>query len=249
MNFFFTWALSLASLPTLQENANDTLATGMAMEEEGLSLLHLLVQGGYVMIPIAILSIVAIYVIAERWKFLKNSSMETEPFLASVEQMLRAGETRAAISHCDQVDKPLGRILKQGISRLGRPIADIEEAIKNAGKKEIFLLEKRMDWLATIAGVAPLLGFLGTVTGMIQAFMQIQSLQGNVNPSVLAGGIWEALITTAAGLAVGIFAYFFYNYLLSRINRMVFDLEMATTDFVELLQKPASKKEKEAVLR
>jgi biopolymer transport protein ExbB len=126
---------------------------------------------------------------------------------------------------------------------LGRPIGDIQESIKNAGKKEIFLLEKKMDWLATIAGVAPLLGFLGTVTGMIQAFMQIQSLQGNVNPSVLAGGIWEALVTTAAGLAVGIFAYFFYNFLLSKINRLVFDLEMASRDFIELLQKPKTKKE------
>ncbi len=243
MNLTFFGEPVLAVLLMMQETVNDTLGTGMAMEDEGVNLLHLLIQGGYVMIPITILSLIGIYVIAERWKFLKNSSMEPAPFLASVEQMLRAGETRAALSYCDQVDKPLGRILKQGINRLGRPIADIEEAIKNAGKKEIFLLEKRMDWLATIAGVAPLLGFLGTVTGMIQAFMQIQSLQGNVNPSVLAGGIWEALVTTAAGLAVGIFAYFFYNYLLSRINRMVFELEMATTEFVELLQKPASKKE------
>lgn len=244
MNLIFAAGAQLQTLLMLQNGAAaDTLNGMMAAEEEGTSLLSLLIQGGYVMIPIAILSVIAIYVIAERWQFLKNSSMDSEPFLRSVEGMLRAGETRSALNHCEQVNKPLGRILKQGIKRLGRPIADIEEGIKNAGKKEIFMLEKRMDWLATIAGVAPLIGFLGTVTGMIQAFMQIQSLQGNVNPSVLAGGIWEALITTAAGLAVGIFAYFFYNYLLSRINRMVFELEMATTEFIELLQKPASKKE------
>lgn len=210
--------------------------------EESITLLELLIQGGFVMIPIFLLSIVAIYVIAERWRFLKNSSLEPEAFLQSVENMLRSGDTKAALQHCEQVDKPLGRILKQGVERLGRPISDIEDAIKNAGKREIFMMEKRMDWLATIAGVAPLIGFLGTVTGMIQAFMQIQSLRGNVNPSVLAGGIWEALITTAAGLAVGIFAYFFYNYLLSRINRMIFELEMATTEFIELLQKPSPKK-------
>lgn len=195
------------------------------------------------MIPIGILSIIGIYVIAERWRVLNNSKIESEPFLSAVEDMLRNGETRAAVNYCDQIDKPLARILKQGIRYLGRPIHDIEDAIKNAGKKEIFMLEKKMDWLATIAGVAPLLGFLGTVTGMIQAFMQIQSLQGNVNPSVLAGGIWEALITTAAGLAVGIFAYFFYNYLLSRINRMIFDLEMSSREFLEVLQKPKNKKE------
>lgn len=228
----------------MQQNAaNDTLLTEVASEPETMSLLSLLAEGGFVMIPIAILSIIGIYVIAERWRVLSNSTIDTEKFLASVEDMLRAGETRAAIAYCDQTDKPLSRILKQGIKRLGRPLQDIEESIKNAGKKEIFMLEKKMDWLATIAGVAPLLGFLGTVTGMIQAFMQIQSLQGNVNPSVLAGGIWEALVTTAAGLAVGIFAYFFYNYLLSRINRMIFDLEMASKDFLDLLQTPKSKKE------
>ncbi|AXJ00599.1 outer membrane transport energization protein ExbB [Cyclonatronum proteinivorum] len=238
----FLFAISL--LQSADENADVTLPAQLS-EDGGMSLLQLLMQGGYVMIPITILSFVAIYVIAERWKFLKGCVMPAAPFLKAVEDMLRNGETRAALNHCEQVDKPLGRILKQGISRLGRPIADIEEGIKNAGKKEIFMMEKRMDWLATIAGVAPLIGFLGTVTGMIQAFMQIQSLQGNVNPSVLAGGIWEALVTTAAGLAVGIFAYFFYNYLLSRINRMVFELEMATTEFIELLQKPA-KKEKAA---
>ena len=110
------------------------------------------------------------------------------------------------MQYCDSFDKPLARIIKAGIKRLGRPIRDIEDAIDNAGKKEIFFLEKKMNWLATIAGVAPLLGFTGTVTGMIEAFMDIQSLQGNVNPSALAGGIWEALLTTAAGMAVAIVA-------------------------------------------
>ena len=235
--------LSLLLLFVQETFDADTLMTDFGDTAERISLFTLLMQGGFVMIPIGILSIVAIYVIAERWRVLNNSQMQSDKFLEIVEEMLRAKEIRAAIMQCDQIDKPLARILKQGIKRLGRPILEIEEAIKNAGKKEIFMLEKKMDWLATVAGVAPLLGFLGTVTGMIQAFMQIQSLQGNVNPSVLAGGIWEALITTAAGLAVGIFAYFFYNYLLGRINRMIFDLEMASRDFIELLQKPSPKKE------
>ncbi len=233
-----------SGLMMLQANGAeaDTLIAETA-QDEGVRLLTILFQGGYVMIPIGILSLVAIYVIAERWMVLKNSTMEPERFMSGIEELLKSGNTKAAIQQCDDADKPLGRILKQGIRRLGRPITDIEDAIKNAGKKEIFMLEKKMDWLATIAGVAPLLGFLGTVTGMIQAFMQIQNLQGNVNPSVLAGGIWEALITTAAGLAVGIFAYFFYNYLLGKINRMIFELEMASTEFMELLQKPTPKKE------
>jgi len=205
-------------------------------------LFTILVEGGLLMIPITLLSFVAIYVIAERWRSLNAMQVDEKRFLTMVEDLLRQGNTNAAVQYCDEMDKPMSRIMKQGIIRLGRPLIDVEEAIKNAGRKETYLMEKRMDWLATIAGVAPLLGFLGTVTGMIDAFMQIQGLQGNVNPSVLAGGIWEALITTAWGLMVGIVAFGAYNYLLAKINRLVFQLEMASTDFVELLQKPAPKK-------
>ncbi len=201
-----------------------------------------LMEGGLLMIPITLLSFIVIYVIAERWKSLNAMKIDEVRFLRTVEDLLRHGNSNAAIQYCDEIDKPLSRIMKKGIQRLGRPLIDVEEAIKNAGRKETYLMEKRMDWLATIAGVAPLLGFLGTVTGMIDAFMQIQGLQGNVNPSVLAGGIWEALITTAWGLLVGIIAFGSYNYLLAKINRLVFQLEMASTDFVELLQKPAPKK-------
>ncbi len=168
--------------------------------------------------------------------------MDPDHFMHTIEGMLKDGSVKEATRYCEQMDKPLARILRAGIKRLGRPILDIEDAIKNAGKKEIYHLENRMDWLATIAGVAPLLGFLGTVTGMIEAFQQIQSLQGNVNPSVLAGGIWQALLTTAFGLGVGIMAIGFYNYLLAKINRMMFELENSSTDFIELLQTPSSKK-------
>ena len=241
----------IALLLMQQEEAEDTEAAGQgidpaAADPEGMSLLEIFMQGGFVMIPIFLLSLLAIYVIAERWRVLRNSTLDSVHFLETVEEMLKASDVEKAISYCDDVDKPLARILKQGIRRLGRPLRDIEEAIKNAGKKETYYLEKKMDWLATVAGVAPLLGFLGTVTGMIQAFMQIEGLEGQVNPSVLAGGIWEALITTASGLAVGIIAYGFYNFLTGKINRMVFDLETSTTEFIDLLQRP-SKKKNEAV--
>jgi biopolymer transport protein ExbB len=226
----------------------DTLQPLVA-EPEKITLLQMLAEGGFVMIPITLLSLLAIYVIAERWRVLTNSRMDNQKFLNSLEQILKRGDMRSALQYCDDMDKPFSRIMKQGIKRLGRPIHDIDDAIKNAGKREVHLLEKKMDWLATIAGVAPLLGFLGTVTGMIQAFQQIQTLEGNVNPSVLAGGIWEALITTASGLAVGIIAYGFYNYLLGRMNRMIFDLEDSSTEFIELLQKPAAKKPSEATIR
>lgn len=219
----------------------DSLAE-LSLQPESLSFFDLMVQGGILMIPIFVLFVISIYVIAERWSALNSSKVDTEKFLIHIESLLKNAKPQDAIAYCDQSEKPLARILKSGIRRLGRPIRDIEDAIDNAGKKEIFSLERRMNWLATIAGVAPLLGFTGTVTGMIQAFMDIQNLQGNVNPSVLAGGIWEALITTAAGLIVGLISYGFYNFLLGKINRSIFELENASADFIDLLQSPAPKK-------
>lgn len=236
----FLLAQQIESADSLTESA-DSLA-GMMMEESSMSLFEILMQGGVLMIPIFLLSIMAIYVIAERWRVINNSKMDDEAFLTSIESTLKSGDQARALEQCDRQNKPLARILKSGIRRLGRPLRDIEEAIHNAGKKEIYALEARMNWLATIAGVAPLIGFTGTVTGMIRAFMDIQSLQGNVNPSVLAGGIWEALITTAFGLIVGIIAFGFYNFLLGKINRMVFELENASADFMDLLQSPATRK-------
>ena len=221
--------------------AADSLAN--ALEADSISFFDLMVEGGILMIPIVVLLLITIYVIIERWSALNRAHTDTQRFLGSVEGMLKTGRQSDAIRYCEDFDKPLARIIKAGIKRLGRPIRDIEDAIDNAGKKEIFFLEKRMNWLATIAGVAPLLGFTGTVTGMIEAFMDIQSLQGNVNPSALAGGIWEALITTAAGLIVGLIAFGFYNFLLGKINRSIFELENASADFIDLLQSPAPKKQ------
>ncbi|MDR8394220.1 MotA/TolQ/ExbB proton channel family protein [Aliifodinibius sp. S!AR15-10] len=233
----------LMQQPDTASAAQDTL--DMSLQQESMSILDLLVEGGVLMIPLFLLSLLAVYVIAERWRSLNNSRMEVDKFLRTIESMLKDGDRQRALTYCDGIDKPLPRILKAGIRRLGRPIRDIEDVIRNAGKKEIYHLEKRMNWLATIAGVAPLIGFTGTVTGMIEAFMDIQALQGNVNPSVLAGGIWEALITTATGLIVGIIAYGFYNFLLGKINRMIHELENASADFIEMLQSPSRKKEQE----
>ncbi|MEX2435103.1 MAG: MotA/TolQ/ExbB proton channel family protein [Balneolaceae bacterium] len=236
--------ISLFLFQSQAEAEADSLAQ-MLQEESTISFFEIIAQGGVLMIPLFILSVLAIYVIAERYRTLENSKMDVNSMLNNIESLLKTGSQQRAIQYCEEFNKPMARILKSGIRRLGRPIRDIEEAIRNAGKKEIYQLEKRMNWLATIAGVAPLIGFTGTVTGMIRAFMDIQSLQGNVNPSVLAGGIWEALITTAAGLIVGIIAFGFYNYLLGKINRMIFELENASADFVDLLQTPSPKKRQE----
>jgi len=231
------------ALLLLQDSTAVADSLSLALQTDQISFFDLMVEGGVLMIPILVLFLISIYVIAERWSALSRSHTDTTPFLNTIEGMLKSAKQGEAVAYCEDFDKPLARIIKAGIKRLGRPIRDIEDAIDNAGKKEIFFLEKRMNWLATIAGVAPLIGFTGTVTGMIEAFMDIQSLQGNVNPSALAGGIWEALITTAAGLIVGLIAFGFYNFLLGKINRSIFELENASADFIDLLQSPAPKKQ------
>lgn len=227
----------------IQETTSITDSYASNLNEETITFFDLMIEGGILMIPILILLLISFYVIIERWSAISRSHTDTNRFLQSIGSMLKTGKQSNALAYCQEFDKPLSRIIMAGIKRLGRPIRDIEDAIDNAGKKEIFFLEKRMNWLATIAGVAPLIGFTGTVTGMIEAFMDIQSLQGNVNPSALAGGIWEALITTAAGLIVGLIAFGFYNFLLGRINRSIFELENASADFLDLLQSPAPKRQ------
>lgn len=223
------------------DSLSAALSTNTMIGNDGMTMLDMYLQGGFLMHPILLLSIIAIYIIVERWRVIAKSSMRMESFLSEVHDMLVEGNVRQAIRYCEQTDKPLSRILVKGLQRLGRPIKEIEDGIMSAGKQEANRLESKMDWLATIAGVAPLLGFLGTVTGMIDAFQQIQNMEGQVNPSLLAGGIWEALITTAFGLGVGIIAYGFYNFLLTKVNRKIFELEAASTDFIDLLQSPTQK--------
>ncbi len=210
-------------------------ASGQAM-----SLLDILVLGGPVMILLALLSIAALYLLIERFYTIRQAASNPEKITDRVREYVRNGNVEAAIQYCEQKDVPITRILKQGLERLGRPISEIQDAVQAAGKHETFDLEKRTNLLASIAGIAPMLGFFGTVVGMIKAFQQIQNLQGNVNPSVLAGGIWEALITTAAGLLVGILALFSYNFLMGRIRRLSNDMERSATDFIDLLQEPVS---------
>ncbi len=212
---------------------------------EAMSVLDILIQGGWVMIPILLLSVVALFLLVERLMTIRRAAADPEAVTDRVREYVTAGDINGALRFCREQDKPITRILLQGLERLGRPIAEIQDAVQAAGKYEAFELEKRTDLLASIAGVAPMLGFFGTVTGMIDAFQQIQSLQGTANPSALAGGIWEALVTTAFGLAVGILALLAYNYLIGRIRRMVSDMERSATAFIDLLQEPVSARRRE----
>lgn len=211
-----------------------------ASEAASSSQLDIIFQAGWIMVPIFFLSILTVYLLVERLITLRKADSDRSEIMGRVREYVRQGNTHGAQAYCAAQHKPLTRILNHGLDRLGRPIAEIQDAVNAAGKWEAFQLERRMDLLASVAGIAPMLGFLGTVTGMIEAFQEIQNLQGNVDPSVLAGGIWEALVSTAGGLIVGILALFFYNYLLSKINTLVNDMEQSATEFIDMLQSPVS---------
>lgn len=225
-------------LQELQEVIPPQDATQIPITPDSATTVDTLLQGGWVMIPLIVLSFVTIFIFGERLFHLRRAQSDPRSLMDRTRRYVQAGDISGAIGFCDAQDNPISRILKRGLERLGRPISEIQDSVQAAGRYEAFELEKRTDLLASIASIAPMLGFFGTVTGMIKAFQEIQSLQGNVNPSVLAGGIWEALLTTAAGLLVGIIAVFFYNYLINRINRMVNDMEHSASDFIDLLQEP-----------
>ena len=178
-----------------------------------MSLFQIVVKGGIIMVPILLCSIIALAILIERLIVLRKIRIKTGTFVLQVKNLLLQNHRSEAISLCKKTPGPIAGITKAGLEKAHRPRVEIKEAIESAGKTEIYLLEKNLGVLGTIAAIAPLIGFLGTVTGMIRAFMQVQTHGGNVDASVLAGGIWEALITTAAGLTVGIPALIFYNWL------------------------------------
>lgn len=200
-----------------------------------MSIFSILVKGGWLMIPIAICSFIGAGIIVERWLTLRKARVNTGTLMNRVRQSLRGGEVGKALDICDETPGPVARMLKEGVLRAGATRELIRETVESAGKAELYKLERGLDSLATVAGVAPLLGFLGTVTGMIRAFMDIQALGGQVNANVLAGGIWEALMTTAAGLTVGIPALIFYNWLVGRVRHFVFEMERSSMELLDLL--------------
>ncbi len=202
------------------------------------SILDLLLKGGWVMIPLIILFALSIYIFVERIRVVKRAAKIPEQFMEKIRGLVSRGEISAARILCSQTDSPISRMIEKGVSRIGSPLKSIEAAIENVGKLELYRLEKNLTLLATISGAAPMIGFLGTVTGMIQAFIAIAQEEGNVSPQLLSTGIYEAMITTATGLAVGILAYLGYNYLVSRVNKVVHQMEYISIDFIDLLQEP-----------
>jgi len=206
--------------------------------EDTIRIIDLLLNGGVVMIPLVILSIIAIYIFVERILTIKNASKTPEQFTDKIRNLVTGGDISGARLLCAQTDTPIARMIEKGISRIGHPLRDIEASIENLGKIEIYRLERRLSSLATISGAAPMLGFLGTVIGMIRAFIAIAQEEGSVSPKLLSSGIYEALITTAVGLFVGIIAYLGYNYLVSQVSKVVHRMEYNSIDFIDLLQEP-----------
>ena len=221
----------------LLQIAQDTtvISTGA---DESLSIIDLVFAGGPVMIPIALLSILAIYFFIERLLVINKANQDPDPFMGRVKELVLRGDINGAKMLCSQTETPIARMIEKGISRIGSPLKNIEASIENIAKIEIFKLEKNLSTLATIAGATPMIGFLGTVMGMVQAFIAISQEEGSVSPKLLSSGIYTAMITTVAGLIVGIIAYLAYNYLVTRVQKVIHKMEYTSVDFIDLLQEP-----------
>lgn len=204
-----------------------------------LTLWELALKGGWIMIILAIFSVIAVYIFIERFIAINQASKEDINFMNHIRDFIHDGKIDSALALCRRTPNPISRMIEKGLLRLGKPLNDINAAIENVGKLEISRLEKNIAGLATIAGAAPMLGFLGTVTGMIRAFYDMSMAGNNIDIALLSTGIYQAMITTVAGLIVGIIAYICYNILVARIEKLVFKLEARATEFMDVLHEPA----------
>ena len=206
---------------------------------QSFSLIQMAAKGGWLMIILAILSVITIYIFGQKWWMLHKAANIDRNFMRDIRDYIHEGKTKSAIALCEKYDSPVARLVEKGIERIGRPLSDIQTAVENMGNVEVARLERGLPLLATIAGGAPMIGFLGTVIGMVQAFFNMANAGNNIDITLLSSGIYTAMITTVGGLIVGILAYFGYNYLTSRISDIVFKMENTTIDFMDLLHEPA----------
>ena len=225
----------------LQVGDTELLETGVqaVAEVKKLNLISMAVSGGWLMIVLLILSIAAIYIFGNKWWMIRKAGMIDKNFMNDIRDFIHDGKIKSALELCQKYDSPIARLVEKGIERIGRPLQDIQTAVENMGNVEVARLEKSLPTLATIAGGAPMIGFLGTVTGMIQAFFRMSTAGNNIDITLLSGGIYEAMVTTVGGLFVGIIAYFGYNFLTSQISNLVFKMESTTIEFIDMLHEPA----------
>lgn len=215
------------------------VATSAETTQAELNIFELAVKGGWIMIVLAILLIVAIYIFVERFLALRKALKEDINFMENVKGCIYSGDLEGAKNLTRNSPTPIGRMVDKGLSRLGRPLNDINQAIENVGKLEVAQLENGVSMVGTIAALGPSLGFLGTVTGMVKAFFDMSTAGNNIDIQLLSGGIYEAMVTTVGGLIVGIIANFLYSILVGQINKVIFMLEARTMEFMDLLHEPA----------
>ena len=218
------------------------VAEGAAVDqgEISLTIYELVLKGGWIMAILGLLSIIAVYIFIERFFTINKASKEDRNFMNNIRDFIKSGRVDSALTMCKSNSSPIARMIEKGLMRIGRPLNDINAAIENVGKLEVSRLEKNVAGLATIAGAAPMLGFLGTVIGMIIAFYDMSMAGNNIDIALLSTGIYQAMITTVGGLIVGILAYIFYNLLVAKVEKLVYLLEARSTEFMDLLNEPAS---------
>ena len=212
-------------------------------EVQYISILEMATKGGWIMVVLLVLSLVAIFIFGKKWWMIAQAGKIDRNFMNDIRDYIHDGKIKSAQTLCTKYDTPVARMVETGIARIGRPLGDIQTAVDNVGNAEVARLEKGLPYLATIAGGAPMLGFLGTVIGMVQAFFNMANAGSNVDISLLSGGIYTAMITTVGGLIVGIIAYFGYNFLSAKVSDVVFKMESTTIEFMDLLNEPASEEE------
>ena len=240
MNVMLLLAQVAPALTDSIAGANPVLTQVNASDE--MNLWSMAVKGGWIMVVLGLMSGLCFYILFERNYVIRKAGKEDPQFMDKIKDYILGGELKAAIAYCRSVDTPSARMIEKGISRLGRPVNDVQAAIENVGNFEVAKLEKGMTIMATISGGAPMLGFLGTVTGMVRAFYEMANAgSGNIDITLLSGGIYEAMITTVGGLIVGIIAMFAYNYLVMLVDRVVNKMESRTMEFMDLLNEPAQK--------
>jgi len=228
-------------LTLLQSAPQDTIAAAAQNGQAGETTLQfwdLVLKGGWIMIPILILSILAVYIFFERYFAISKASKTDINFMNKIKDYIHDDKIESAQTLCQSIDSPVARMIDKGIQRIGRPLDDITAAIENVGKLEISKLEKGLPTLATAAGAAPMIGFLGTVMGMIRAFYDMANAGSNIDITLLSNGIYTAMVTTVAGLIVGIISYIAYNILVAKVEKVVYQLELNTTEFMDLLNEP-----------
>ena len=227
--------LQTDTLGALAEQINQEAEMVAQPTQMSTSLWSMFNMGGPLMWVLLALSILAIYLIGRKWWMIRNASKIDPHFMQDIRDYMNEGKTKSAITLCGKYDNPVARMVETGIHRMGRPMSDIQNAIENCGNVEVARLEKGLPLLASIAGGAPMIGFLGTVLGMVKAFFNMSKAGNNIDITLLSDGIYTAMLTTVGGLIVGIIAYFGYNWLTSQISDLVYKMESSTMEFIDII--------------